>query len=92
MQTLRDCFTINLDGWNLSHLYDMAKARADDVLQQMIQASDTNEEKKEVKENCNSKIMLKSTKGYHFLILGTWESLAVRQQLMSSYLHDARVE
>lgn len=51
MQTLRDCFTINIDGWVPTDLYNLAKARADEVLKQMIEAADTNEEKEEVKEN-----------------------------------------
>jgi hypothetical protein len=31
IQTLRDCFTANIDGWVSSELYEQAKARAEDV-------------------------------------------------------------
>jgi hypothetical protein len=51
MQTLRDCFTINIDGWVSSELYEQAKARAQDVRQQMMDAADTDEERKEIEEN-----------------------------------------
>jgi len=51
MQTLRDCFNINIDGWVPSDLYDLAKARADNVLEQILEAVDTNKVKKEVEEN-----------------------------------------
>jgi hypothetical protein len=51
MQTLRDCFTTNIDGWVSSELYEQAKARAEDVRQQMIDAADTDEERQEIKEN-----------------------------------------
>lgn len=51
MQTLRDCFTTNIDGWVSSELYEQAKARAEDVKQQMIDAADTDEERKEIEEN-----------------------------------------
>lgn len=51
MQTLRDCFATNIDGWVSSELYEQAKARAEDVKQQMIDAADTDEERKEIEEN-----------------------------------------
>lgn len=51
MQTLRDCFPVNIDGWVSSELYDQAKARADDVREQMFEAADTADERKEIEEN-----------------------------------------
>ncbi|KAG9683763.1 hypothetical protein KCU95_g13446, partial [Aureobasidium melanogenum] len=51
MQTLRDCFTTNIDGWVSSELYEQAKARAEDVRQQMVDAADTDEERREIEEN-----------------------------------------
>jgi hypothetical protein len=51
MQTLRDCFTTNMDGWVSPELYEQAKARAHDVRQQMMDAADTAEERKDIEEN-----------------------------------------
>ncbi|KAK5999991.1 hypothetical protein QM012_005079 [Aureobasidium pullulans] len=51
MQTLRDCFITNIDGWVSSELYEQAKARAEDVREQMINATDTDQERKEIEEN-----------------------------------------
>jgi hypothetical protein len=51
MQTLRDCFTTNIDGWVSPELYEQAKARAQDVRQQMIDVVDTDEERQEIEEN-----------------------------------------
>jgi hypothetical protein len=51
MQTLRDCFTTNMDGWVSSELYEQARARVQDMRQQMMDAADTDEERKEIEEN-----------------------------------------
>jgi hypothetical protein len=51
MQTLRDCFTINIDGWVSPELYEQAKARVQDVRQQMLDVVDTDEERREIEEN-----------------------------------------
>lgn len=51
MQTLRNCFTTDIDGWVPSDLYNQARARAEDVREQMLEAADTEEERKEIEEN-----------------------------------------
>lgn len=51
MQILRDCFTTDIDGRVPMDLYDQAKAREDDVREQMLNAADTEADRKEIEEN-----------------------------------------
>jgi hypothetical protein len=51
MQLLRRCFTTNIQGWVSLELYDQARARVEDVRQQMIDLLDTDDEKKELEEH-----------------------------------------
>ena len=51
MQILHDCFTTDVDGWVPSKLYEQARARADNVRAQMLEAADSEEERKEIEDN-----------------------------------------
>lgn len=51
MQTLRDCFTTDIEGWVPADLYEQARARAYDVRAQMLEAAESEEERKEVEDN-----------------------------------------
>jgi hypothetical protein len=51
MHVLRDCFNTNIDGWVSLELYDVSKARENDVRKQMVEAAENQDERKEVEEN-----------------------------------------
>lgn len=51
MQILRDCFTTDIDGWVPPELYEQARARADDVRAQMLEAADSEDERQDVEDN-----------------------------------------
>jgi hypothetical protein len=51
MQKLRDCFGINIDGWASIDLYDGAKEKSQNIKHYMMDAAETEAERKEVDEN-----------------------------------------
>lgn len=51
MQKLRDSFGINIDGWVSTDLYDSAKKKSQDIKIDMMDATETEAERREVDEN-----------------------------------------
>lgn len=51
METLREYFTTNMDGWVSSDVYDQAKSRVADMREKTLEAADTEEERKVIEEN-----------------------------------------
>lgn len=51
METLREYFTTNIDGWVSSGLYDQAKFRVADMREKTLEAADTEGERKVIEES-----------------------------------------
>ena len=51
LQTLRDFFPINIEGWVPLELYNESKLKEEHIRAEMIGASESDEDKKEIEQN-----------------------------------------